>query len=122
MTESQLNGTLSALRTALLLVGAFLAKNGFEQSGLYANVELVASGILIIGPGVWGVYAAIMGILKAHAVGVQAGIDLTVSGKALAADGVTLVTANNGTTPPLPVTVATAQQIVKDFPPAGAGK
>ena len=50
-----------------------------------------------------------------QAKAVQAGVNLTVSGNALAADGKTVVTANDGSTPPLPVTAATANQIVKNF-------
>ena len=117
MTQAQLNGLLSAVRTVLLLFGAFLAQNGYGHSDIYHQIEMVSSAILIIGPGVWGVLAAVSGLFKAHAVGVQAGINMTVQGKALAADGVTPVHANDGTTPPLAVTLATAAEIVKDFAP-----
>ena len=38
----------------------------------------------------------------------------------LAADGKTVVSQNDGTTPPLAVTIATAAEIVKDFAPPTA--
>jgi len=49
--------------------------------------------------------------------GVAAGINLTVQGKALADDGKTVVSVNDGTTPPLPPTIDTAKEIVTKFGP-----
>ena len=117
MTEAQHNGLLSALRAVLLLFGAWLAQNGDGQTGIYHDAEMTASAILIIGPAIWGIYAAVSNLFKAHAVGVQAGINLTVSGNALASDGKTVVAENNGATPPKPVTYATAQEIIANFGP-----
>ena len=112
-----LNATLSAIRALLVAIGGLLAAHGLQDSGVYQWVELGSSAVMIIGPAVWGVYEAIANWHKAAAVGVQAGVNMTVAGKALAADGTTVVTHNDGTTPPLAVTVATATQIVKDFAP-----
>ena len=117
LTDAQLNSFLSATRAFLIALGAFLATNGYGQTPLYAHVEMAAGAILVIGPTLWGMISAVTNILKAHAIGVQAGINLTTSGKALAADGVSVVSKNDGTTPPKPVTIETAQQIVKDFAP-----
>jgi hypothetical protein len=65
---------------------------------------------------VWGWFLTQINQAKA----VQAGVNLTTSGNALAADGsvITKFQADSGSTPPKPVTVASAQQIVKDFAPA----
>lgn len=76
--------------------------------------SLVATvAVLLIGAAtfVYGWYLSKTNQAKA----VQAGVNLTVSGNALAADGKTVVSANNGTTPPLPVTMATGAEIVKKY-------
>lgn len=49
---------------------------------------------------------------------VQAGINMTVAGQALAFDGKTSVSVNDGSTPPMPVTPQTAKEIIKNFGPA----
>jgi hypothetical protein len=54
---------------------------------------------------------------RALVAGTTAGINMTVQGAALAADGKTPVSINDGTTPPLAPTVATAKEIVKNFGP-----
>jgi hypothetical protein len=122
-SDAQIDSALSALRAVLIAIGGWMASNGMGQSGAYRIVELAASAVMIVGPAVWGAYVAIMRVIqkkKAVTQAVQAGINLTVSGAALAADGKSVVSLNNGATPPLPVTDQTAAQIVKDFAPAKA--
>jgi hypothetical protein len=118
-SAASFNALLSSVRSFLLIAGSLLAANGLASSGLYFWVQLVAGSVVGIGSAAWGVYAAFMNWRRANAVGVAAGINLTVSGKALAADGKTVVSENNGATPPLDVTIATAQEITAKFgPPA----
>lgn len=50
-------------------------------------------------------------------IGTTAGINMTAGGDALAADGKTVVSINDGSTPPLPPTLATAKEIAKNFGP-----
>ena len=114
MTEANLNALFSALRTVLLLIGAFLVQNGIGQSGAYKEIELLASAILIIGPGAWGIYAAITNLLKAHQDGVNAALKLVAAGKALDVNG-NLIAPTPTTTPPLPATRASAHQIVETY-------
>lgn len=113
-----LNAFLTSVRALLLVLGGLLAEHGLEHSTAYSYVMIGAGSIMVIGPAIWGVWSSFANWRKASAVGVQAGINLTVSGKALASDGKTVVSENNGTTPPLAVTVATAAEIVKDFAPS----
>lgn len=118
-TNANLNATLSALRYLLVVLGGILAQQGLSQTPEYKYVMLASGSIMIIGPAVWGVWAALVNWHRATAVGVQAGINLTVSGHALDTNGA-VVGANDGTTPPLPVTLATAAKIVTDFGPSPA--
>lgn len=69
---------------------------------------------------VWGMIAGsrvnqVIAVKQTQAV--QAGINMTVSGAALGHDGKTIVSVNDGSTPPLPVTPETAKEIVKNFGP-----
>ena len=112
-----LNATLTAIRALLMAIGGVLLDKGMGSTAAYFWIETVAGSIFVLGPAIWGVYSSIVNWRKASAVGVQAGINLTVAGKALAEDGKTVVSQNNGSTPPMPVTIATASEIVKDFAP-----
>lgn len=117
----QMKGVLSAISNLCKVFGVVLAANGLASSGLYFWAQVIGGSIMVIGPAIWDVYEAISNAIaskRAQAVGVAAGINLTVSGAALAADGKTVVSANDGSTPPKPVTMETAEQIVKDFGPA----
>lgn len=112
-----LNALLSSLRALLITIGGVMAAKGLENTGAYFWVMTAAGSTMVVGPAIWGVWSAFSNWRKASAVGVQAGVNMTVAGKALATDGVTVVTSNDGSTPPLQVTLATAAQIVKDFAP-----
>lgn len=114
------NQVKTSVRFLLFFAGAWLADHHYIPAN---DVNDLVSALLVIGPLVW---AWLDNIIKARqarirdAVAVQAGINLTTSGKALASDGKTILTQNGGTTPPLPVTVQTGQQIIKDLGPAAA--
>src|ERR1700678_2518277 len=125
--NAALNGVFSAARTMLVLFGTALAAHGMATSGLYFWVQFLAGSIMVIGPGIWGFYVAVTNALKTRqkvAQAVGAGINLVVAGKALASDGsvIGLLGAGASSTPPLPVTMASAQKIVKDFAPTEPAK
>lgn len=115
-SAASFNALLSSVRSFLLIVGSLLAAHGLASSGIYFWVQLVSGSIVAVGMAAWGVYSAFMNWRKASAIGVASGINLTVAGKALAADG-SVVTKNDGTTPPKPVTLTTAAEIVAAFAP-----
>lgn len=90
-------------------------------SPLYRAVEFASGAILVVGPALWGVWTAIQRARQkkaALAIGVASGINLAVQGQALASDGSVLTTGS--TTPPKPVTVQAAQEIVAKFAPKAA--
>lgn len=114
--EGNINAVFSSVRTLLTILGTVLAGHGFSETGLYYWVELSSATIMIVGPAGWGVYSAISTFLKkrqAVAVGVQAGINLTLSNKALDIHGSVIPV--EASPPAKPVTIAAAQEIVKQF-------
>lgn len=115
MNNANVSGLFSAIRILLIALGAFLAQNGLGHTGAYFWIEASAGGVMVIGPAMWEVWAAISNIIQAHAVGAQAGINMTTQGMALAADGKTPIGINNGATPPKAVTLETGAQIVANF-------
>jgi hypothetical protein len=120
--SASMNGVWSSLRALLIAIGGALVTGGVitNTSKAYTLIMFASGAVLVVGPAAWGVYTAVVRAIdgrKKVAQAVQAGINLTVSGQALAADGKTVVSMNDGSTPPLPVTLATAAQIVKDFAP-----
>ena len=106
----------TAVSTLCKVLGTVLAAHGLGSSGTYMWVQLVGGSVMVLGPAVWEVGAQALALVQTRAVGVQAGINLTVSGHALDTNG-TVVSSNIGSTPPLPVTLATATKIVADFGP-----
>lgn len=116
-----LNALLSSVRALLLVIGGLLAEHGLEHSTAYSYIMISAGSLMVVGPAVWGVWASFDNWWKAAAVGTQSGINLVLSGKALAADGKTLVSQiGPDTTPAKPVTIETTKEIVKDLAPAAA--
>ena len=112
-----LNAFLSNVRILLVILGGLMVELGIDHLPEYKWIMIAAGSITVLGNAVWAAWSSFMNWRKAAAVGVAAGINLTVQGKALAADGVSVVSANDGSTPPLPVTIATAAEIVKEFAP-----
>lgn len=118
MTQTQFVALLSAMRQVLLVLGTVLAGKGLTDSGVYFWIETIAGVLLVIPAAAWELYDAVMNIFKAHAVGAQSAINMVAAGAALGADGTTLkLTGDAASTPPKPVTLATAAEIVKDFAP-----
>ena len=119
--EASISAAFASVKNILLVIGGIMAANGLASSGLYFWLQIVTGSIMVVGPALWTIYtsfqdAARKRIMEARAV--QAGINLTVSGNALAEDGVTLINVSAGSTPPKPVTLATAAEIIKTFGPA----
>lgn len=113
-----LNATLSSIRVLLIVLGSVLADQGLGHTEVYKWIMIASGAVMVVGPAVWAVWSSISNWHKAAAVGVAAGVNMALQGKALAADGVTVVLKNDGSTPPKPFTVATATEVVKDFAPA----
>lgn len=116
--DPNVNAILTNLSNLLKVFGGLLAANGFASSGLYFWSQLIAGAILVIGPAIWDTWNAIQNLRKAKAVGVAAGINLVHSGSAVSQDGesITSVGAPDAV-PPKPVTLASADEIVKNFAP-----
>lgn len=112
VTQSQFIGLLSAARTLLIAVGAILAAHGAANSTAYSWVEGGAGALLILGPAIWGVWAHLADIFQAQATGAAAGINMVASGGALDINGKLMPAA---ATPPAPVTIESAKQIVADY-------
>jgi hypothetical protein len=108
---------MTSARYLIFLAGNWLATHNYISD---SSVNTMVSAVLILGPLAW---AYLNNWLKNHkgaaenAAAVQAGIELVTQGKALASDGSTLVSVNSGMTPPKPVTVETAKEIIRDFAP-----
>jgi len=106
----------AAARGLLIALGAAMVSLNLGDTHAYSVVMQVAGSIMIVGPMVWAVFEKLVTLKRAIAAAVQAGINLTVSGSAVTKDG-SVVDKNDGTIPPKPVTVKTAEEIVKDFAP-----
>lgn len=109
---------ITSLRYIISVGTAWAAGKGYITQDA---VNAILAGVLIVGPALWGMldnYLMKHQRVAREAAAVQAGIELVTQGKALAADGTTIVVAHDpGSTPPKPVTVQTAQEIIKDFAP-----
>jgi len=114
-----LNAFLTQLKLFLVLVGGLMAEQGYDHTTAYKWVMLASGSCIALGSSAWALWASFANWRKAAAVGVAAGINLTVAGKAVTDDGKVISQfATPDATPPKPVTVETAAQIVKDFAPA----
>ena len=117
------------IRSAILAIAAaatgvimtWLNAHGFHDP----NLSLMISGAIVsvLGAAAVMIWGYINGARteaaakQAVAIGVQSGINLTIAGKALANDG-SVVSKNDGSTPPKLVTEKTAADIVANFGPA----
>ena len=118
-TDPNINGILASMRILLLTIGGVMATKGLENTGAYFWIMTAAGGIMAVGSAAWGVYSSFVNFRRARAVGVQAGINMTVQGKALAEDGSVVSHVGPDTTPVKPVTLATSDKIIEDFGPPG---
>jgi len=119
-TDPNINGILASIRILLITVGGVMATKGLENTGAYFWVMTAAGSIMVVGPAVWGVYSSFVNFRRARAVGVQAGINMAVQGKALASDGSVISHVGPDTTPALDVTLATSDEIINKFGPVAS--
>lgn len=117
-TDPKINSLLVSISNFLKLAALFLGAHGFANSGVAADLELGSAAVLFLGPAGWDVWAGVWSIRKSKAVGVQAGINLTISGKTVDSKGDPISSFSPDASPPKPVTIASATEIVKDFGPA----
>ena len=116
-TDPNINGILSSIRIFLITIGGVMAGNGMENTGAYHWIMLIAGSIMVVGPAAWGVWSSFVNFRRARAVGVQAGINLVVSGQAVTPDGSVVTQLGPGTTPMKDVTLATSDQIIAKLGP-----
>lgn len=113
-----LNAFLSQLRVVLIILGSLLAEQGMDHTIVYKYLLVASGSVVVLGNALWALWASYSNWRKASAVGVQAGINLTASGQALSEAGEVISQFSSAAaTPPKPVTVATAAEIVANFGP-----
>lgn len=116
-----LNAFLTSVRALLMVIGTLMAEQGLDHTSAYKYIMLVAGSLMVVGPAVWGVWSSFSNWRKASAVGVAAGINMTVAGKAVDHEGNAISAFSQAAeTPPKAVTVASAADIVKEFAPPTA--
>lgn len=108
----------AAARGVLIAVGAIMLYLNLGDTHIYAMVMQASGAIMVAGPMAWAIFEKLVTLKEAIAVAVQAGINLSTSGQAVDHDGKTISKFAADATPPKPVTIETAAQIVKDFAPA----
>lgn len=118
--DPKLNALLTSVSNLIKLGGAALAAKGLISPGIASDIEIWSGLVLVVGPLVWDVWNAVQGLRKAKAVGVQAGINLTASGQAVDSEGNAISRYAPDATPPKPVTLESAAEIVKTYGPAPA--
>ena len=114
---------LAALRVFLIAVGTLLAVLHYDNTSAYKWLVEAAGATMVVGGAAWGIWTAGVTLYQSIAVGVQAGINLTASGRAVTDDGKVISNFSSealSATPPKQVTVATAKDIVKSFGPASS--
>lgn len=120
-TDPRVVAWISQLRSLLMVAGTVMATLGLTASPAYQWIMIGGGIVTAVVPAVWDFIALTAALFHVQAVGVASGVAMTTQGKALASDGETVITkfgAGPEATPPKPITVETATQIVKDFAPA----
>jgi hypothetical protein len=110
----------SALRGVLIAIGSAMMALNLQDTSYYAHVMQASGLVMIAGPMLWAVFEKLVTLKKTAAAAVQAGINLVRSGAAVDHEGNIMVSVGPDTSPPAPVTVQSAQQIIKDFAPAAS--
>lgn len=117
----QLNAFLAQLRIVLIIIGTLMAEQGFDHSTFYKWIMVGSGTIVVFGNALWALWSTFTNWWKAAAVGAAAGIAMTAQGKALDHDGNAISAFSpEAETPPLPVTISSAKDIVKEFAPPTA--
>lgn len=111
----------AALRSLLIAGGAAMVALNLGHTQTYALVMQVSGSVMVVGPLLWAVFEKLVTLKNALAKAVQAGINLTVSGKAITDSGhvISQFSAEaESSTPPKLVTKASASEIIKEFAPS----
>lgn len=116
-------GLVAALAGVTGIIGSWLNRHGMTDPNLLVMISGgIASLLGALVMAAWGILrSADIGKIIAvkEAAAVQAGVNMTVAGQALDTNG-NVVSKNDGTTPPKPVTVETAKEIIANFAPPAA--
>lgn len=114
-----LNAFLSNVRILLVLVGGTMVELGLDHLPEYKWIMIASGSVVVLGNAVWAAYSSFVNWRKASAVGVAAGINMTIQGKALDSAGAPISAFSPAAeTPPKPVTVESAAEIVANFAPS----
>jgi len=119
-TAASIDAALSATRTVLVLIGGVMAAHGYGGTTTYTVLELIIGSIMVVGPGLWGMWVAWTNLINKRREAAQAATataTMMSKGLALGADGKTLIAANDGVTPPKPFTSDSAAATVAKFGP-----
>lgn len=101
-------------------IGAVMLMYGLNKTyaSFYFWLGVVGGGFTIVVPVILDSIMIVREIVRGQAVGVQAGINLVLAGEAKTTTGNKITEIGLiGAPPPLPVTLQSAQQIVKDCGP-----
>jgi hypothetical protein len=119
-TDPNINGILASIRILLITIGGVMAGDGLTNTTAYHWVMIGAGSIMVVGPAIWGVYSSFVNFRRARAVGVQAGINMAVQGKALASDGSVISHFGPDATPSKDVTLKSSDEIITKFGPVAS--
>jgi hypothetical protein len=117
--NSAIDGIIFKVVSGLAFAAAAWLVKDFKLTDPSATSEIAGAIIAVAG----AIGVMIVGYIKSRrdkAVAVQSGINLVVSGQALDTRGNIISSITPNSTPPLPVSLQSADQIVKDFAPAKA--
>lgn len=106
----------------LMIAGAVMVHLGMDHGNTYKYVMEASGSIIIVATGAWGFWCSFQNFWKSIAIGAQAGINMTVAGKAVTEDGsvISKFSAEADATPPKLVTQKSGAEIVAQFAPATA--
>lgn len=110
----------AALRGVLIAAGALLVGLNLGSTHTYALVMQASGAVMVVIPLAWSLFTYLVTLKQAIAAAVQAGINLTLSGKAVDHAGNPISKFAPDASPPKDVTVTSAAQIVKDYAPPQA--
>lgn len=120
MNNPNIIAVFAALRGVLIALGTLLVALNLGETQVYVMVIKASGLVMVVGPIAWAVFEKLVTLKKSLAAAVQAGINLTISGKAVDHDGAPISKFAADATPPQPVTVASSTEIIKEFAPSTA--
>lgn len=110
----------AAIRGLLIAVGAAMVTLNLGDTHAYALVMQASGLVMVAGPVLWAIFEKLVTLKKMIAAAVQAGINMTVQGKAVSENGqvISKFSADAQDTPPKAVTIESAKDIVANFAPS----